>query len=219
MFQKSNCSWVWNLYCFYLIKLWLLVGWKKIIIITGLVRRFFKENLSSSRIHCCYRTLKQSLTWVVLLCNHQLKEKNVCPFLLLENSRCLSPPQEPQTPFSSSGTLDFLSTCLGTGSLKSQVGQQCREVAIVIGINNWVRKRNSRQEVMENHPKKVSVIFRILGKQNRQKLCAFHFYMAWSVSYVIWTWRDRETPESWKTWELLDYINKCSKKRTSNKKE
>ena len=47
------------------------------------------------------------------------KKKKVCLFLLLENSRPLSPLREPQTPFSSSRTLDFLSTCLGTDSLSS----------------------------------------------------------------------------------------------------
>ena len=45
------------------------------------------------------------------------KEKDTCPFLLLENSRPLSPPWEPQTPFSSLGTPDFLSTCLGIDSM------------------------------------------------------------------------------------------------------
>ena len=43
--------------------------------------------------------------------------KKVGPFLLLENSRSLSPPLEPQTPLSSSGNPDFLSICLGIDSL------------------------------------------------------------------------------------------------------
>ena len=43
----------------------------------------------------------------------------VFPFLLLESSRPLSPPREPQTPLSSV-ILDFLATCLGIDSLKSQ---------------------------------------------------------------------------------------------------
>ena len=41
------------------------------------------------------------------------KKIDICLFLLLENSRPLSLPWEPWTPFSSSGTPDFLSTCLG----------------------------------------------------------------------------------------------------------
>ena len=45
------------------------------------------------------------------------EKKDVCPFLLLENSRSLSPLEEPQTPLSFSGTPDFLSTCLGIDSL------------------------------------------------------------------------------------------------------
>ena len=44
------------------------------------------------------------------------EKQGICPFLPL-NSRYLSPPWEPQTPFSSSGTQDFLSTCLGIYSL------------------------------------------------------------------------------------------------------
>ena len=48
------------------------------------------------------------------------EKKKVCPFLLLENSRPLSPSQEPQTPFSSSGTLDFLSASLGIASLSKE---------------------------------------------------------------------------------------------------
>ena len=51
-------------------------------------------------------------------------KKNICPFLLLENSRHLSPPWEPQTSFSSWGTPDFLSTCLGIESLTVWKGQQ-----------------------------------------------------------------------------------------------
>ena len=47
--------------------------------------------------------------------------KKVCPFPLLENSRPLSPPWEPQTPFSSLGTPDFLSTCLRIGSLSTKI--------------------------------------------------------------------------------------------------
>ena len=56
---------------------------------------------------------------MVLLCNHLLwaYRKNVCPFLFLENSRPLSSPWEPQTGFSSLGTPDFLSTCLGIDCL------------------------------------------------------------------------------------------------------
>ena len=46
----------------------------------------------------------------------QRGKKSVCPFILLENSRPLSPPGEPQTSFSFSGTPDFLSICLGIDS-------------------------------------------------------------------------------------------------------
>ena len=40
------------------------------------------------------------------------EKKDLCPFLLLENSRPLSPLQEPQTRLSSLGTVDFLSVSL-----------------------------------------------------------------------------------------------------------
>ena len=43
--------------------------------------------------------------------------KKVCLFLLLEISRPLSPPWEPQTAISFLGTPNFLSTCLGIDSL------------------------------------------------------------------------------------------------------
>ena len=45
------------------------------------------------------------------------KKKGICPFLLLENSRPITPPGEPQTPLFSLGNLDFLLTCLGIDSL------------------------------------------------------------------------------------------------------
>ena len=62
------------------------------------------------------------------------KKKDICPFLLLENSRALSPLREPQTPFSSWGTPD-LSTCLGIDSLSpilkySHVGSE--------GFSIWI---------------------------------------------------------------------------------
>ena len=41
------------------------------------------------------------------------EKKEVCPFLLLETSRFLSPPPELPRLLSSWGPLDFLSTCLG----------------------------------------------------------------------------------------------------------
>ena len=50
-------------------------------------------------------------------CRGKKKKKDLCPFLLLENSRSLSPLQEPQSLLSSLGTMDFLSTCLGIDSL------------------------------------------------------------------------------------------------------
>ena len=51
----------------------------------------------------------------------ECRKKN-CPFLVLENSRPLSPPQGPQISVSSLGTPDCLSSCLGTDS----VGQSDR---------------------------------------------------------------------------------------------
>ena len=47
-------------------------------------------------------------------CTEKIK---ACPFLLFENSRPLSPLQEPQTSLSSLGAPDFLSSCQGIGSL------------------------------------------------------------------------------------------------------
>ena len=53
--------------------------------------------------------LRKMSCFVVQSSSPDLK-KNVCPFLLLENSRLLSPSWEPQTPLSALGTPDFLST-------------------------------------------------------------------------------------------------------------
>ena len=91
---------------------------------TGLVRRFSRRrNMSSSRIHCCYIIIgsefkgKHFLEQDELLCcaiiSSGLKERSVCPFLLLDNSRPLSTPQKPHISFSSWGTPDFLLICLG----------------------------------------------------------------------------------------------------------
>ena len=59
------------------------------------------QRLSSGRIHYCY----------IILRNVE-KEKRVCPFFLLENSRPLSP----------WGPLDSLATCLGNDSLSGGGG-------------------------------------------------------------------------------------------------
>ena len=65
-------------------------------------------------IHGVTKSWTRLSNWTEL--NWRNVERNICPFLILENSRALSPPWEPQTPFPSSGTLDFLSTCLGIES-------------------------------------------------------------------------------------------------------
>ena len=99
---------------------------------------FRKEKLSSSRIHYCYIILTTEFKLSCLLCNH-LKEKKKkfyvtktkecrekkrhLSFSPLEDSRPLSPPREPQTPFSSSGTPD-LSTCLGIDFLTALMSHQ-----------------------------------------------------------------------------------------------
>ena len=78
---------------------------------TELVRRFSrKRDMSSSRIHCCYiiigteikdkHILKQDELFYCAIISSGLKEnKNICPFLLLENPRPFSPPWEPWTSY------------------------------------------------------------------------------------------------------------------------
>ena len=99
---------------------------------TGLVRRFSRRrNMSSSRIHCYYvvigtefkekHILEQDEFFFCAIISSGLKGKNICPFLLPENSRPLFHPRELQTPFFSLGTLDFLSTYLRTDSLTTSI--------------------------------------------------------------------------------------------------
>ena len=87
----------------------------------GLVRRFSRRrNMSSSRICCCYiiistefkekHILEQDELFHFAIISSGLKEKNICPFLLLENPN----------PSLLLGDLDFLSIYLGTNSLKGK---------------------------------------------------------------------------------------------------
>ena len=91
---------------------------------TGLFRRFLRRRkMSSSRIHCCHIIIgiefkgKHILEKGELFCCAITSSGLIYPFLLLENFRPLSPPWEPQTPFSTLGTPESLSTCLGIDSL------------------------------------------------------------------------------------------------------
>ena len=65
-----------------------------------------------------------------------------CPFLLLENPRPLSLLQEPQTSFSSSGTPDFLSTCLGIDSPRSAGGGMAT-LSRILGLPWWLSCKES----------------------------------------------------------------------------
>ena len=95
---------------------------------TGLVWRVLRRrNTSSSRAHCCYIILstasQQNMNCCVVISlglkkkklyvakTKECRKKKVSPFLLLE--------REPQTPFSSLGTPDFLSTYLRINSLNN----------------------------------------------------------------------------------------------------
>ena len=93
---------------------------------------FRKEKLSSSWIQWCYIILSTEfkLNCFVVIIRFKGEKKiqlslrnvgggggEVCPFLLLENSRSLSPPREPQTPLSNLGAPGFLSTYLEIDSL------------------------------------------------------------------------------------------------------
>ena len=88
--------------------------------------------MPSSRMHCCYiiigtefkekHILEQDELFGCAIISSGLKGKELVLSSL--NSKSLSPSPEPQTPFSSLGTLDFLSTCLGIDSLNSKVIKQ-----------------------------------------------------------------------------------------------
>ena len=81
---------------------------------TGLVRRFSRrKNISSSRLHCCYiitgtefkekHILEQDELFCCEIISPGLKENH--PFLLLENSRLLSPPPGSWTSYQSTQEL------------------------------------------------------------------------------------------------------------------
>ena len=108
---------------------------------TGIVRRFSRRrNMSWNRTDYCYiiigtefkgkYILEQDELFCCAIISSGLKGKttttttttNVCPFLLLENSRPLSPLHKPQPPLSSLGTWDFLSTYLEIDSLIAIIG-------------------------------------------------------------------------------------------------
>ena len=79
--------------------------------ITGLIRRFSRRNRSSSRIHCCYIIIGTEFKLTCFVVQSSALSG-------LKGKKCLSfSPWEPQTPLSSLGTLEFLSTCLGIDSL------------------------------------------------------------------------------------------------------
>ena len=77
---------------------------------TGLVKMFSRRrNMSLSRIHCFHiiigtefkgkYILEQNELFCCIIISSGLKEKSIFPFLLLENSRPLSPPWEPQSSY------------------------------------------------------------------------------------------------------------------------
>ena len=77
----------------------------------------------------------------------------------MRNSRSLSPPQEPQTPFSSSGTLDFLSTCLE----EAQAGIK------IVGRNiNNLRYANDTTLVAESEEELKSLLMKV--KEESEKV-------------------------------------------------
>ena len=122
--------------------------------------------MSSIRIYYCY---------IILTKEHR---KKACPFLL-ENSRPLPPPWQPQTPFSSLGTPDFLSTCLGIDSLSRLSSQR-----LVWGPNSWVfNKLPAHSDVklglrtiarFENYKYCLTYITHRDGKTEDQRLFEFH---------------------------------------------
>ena len=59
-----------------------------------------------------------------------MQKKNVCLFLLLESPGLLYPSPGPWTPFFSSGTQDFSSTCLGINSLSTTSAEPLLSIKI-----------------------------------------------------------------------------------------
>ena len=83
--------------------------------------------MSSIRIHCCYIINSTDFKEKHILEHDRLfccaiissgKRKKICPFLLLENSRPLFPPQEPQTSYQPAQELTLSAiSCVTTSNL------------------------------------------------------------------------------------------------------
>ena len=121
--------------------------------------------MSQSRIHCCYiiigtefkgkHILEQDELFCCAIISSGLKEKkNICPFLLLENSRPLSPPLGPRT---------FLINLLGIDSLTSIWGPVCLDCGGVHGTTHThkgvhVTPVKSEKEICELYQCQFSVL-------------------------------------------------------------
>ena len=122
------------------------------------------------------------------------KKKSACPFLLFENSRPLSPPWEPQIPFSSLVIQNFLSTCLDLSHLPlSKLCEAC-------GMNTSSYDPQSIQHVSVNSPiftDKVKLKFQSLSFVAIHRLALQSYllplsesssFIGQNVSFPFWTW-------------------------------
>ena len=124
-------------------------------------QKVFFQKLSSSRIHYFYIILRN------------LEGKKVCPFLLLENSRPLSPLGPP----------GFLSTCLGMDSLslrhevrKNAIGKnaayRCTRSRIATNFKS-VKTKITRKTIQSNKAKPNRMMCSSLVYEHcHQKICS-----------------------------------------------
>ena len=82
-----------------------------------------------------------------------VERKFILSSLRIPDSISSSPPESPR-PFSSSGTLDFLSTCLGTESLSNAQNSQSEASTVrkprISTCSSWMNQRSNCQHLLDH---------------------------------------------------------------------
>ena len=120
-----------------------------------------------------------------------MEKKKDCPFLLLENSRPQSPPPGLWISFSSSGTLNFLSTYLGIDSLRPE-GLKHRHLLSL----------SFREKVQEIR----ALVGSVTGEASLPGLHTATFWLCPHLAPSLGTWREKEEERERAPCCLLPFI-------------